>query len=310
MSRVDRQRAEVTRRCGMIRATTLAPHADPSSMTSNPTRARLCASLFCLASLGVQAAELPEQRLAPGGVARIALGAAAEPPKASFNGVPVLVVRDGAQWAAIVGIALATKPGRASLAVQRDGAPEQAVPFVIAPFRYAEQRLTVAPGQVDLSKEDLARHERERAHLAKVIATFSDAPPATLRLNPPVPGLRSSSFGLRRVFNGQSRNPHSGMDIAAAQGTPVIAAAPGRVIDTGDYFFNGNTVWLDHGAGLLTMYCHLSAIGVKAGDEVAAGAPIGAVGATGRATGAHLHWSVSLNRAMVDPVLFLAPGPR
>ena len=263
-------------------------------------------ALFLITTLA-QAADLPQQRLAPGGVARIALGASAEAPRASVEGIPVMVLRDGAQWVALVGIGLAAAPGEASLVMQKDGL-ERALPFAVQPHRYAEQRLKVAPGHVDLSPHDLARHEREAAHRKEVVQTFSQQLPATLRFAQPVPGRRSGSFGLRRVFNGQPRDPHSGMDIAAPQGTPVRAAAAGRVIDTGDYFFNGNTVWLDHGAGLLTMYCHLSAIGVKVGDVVPAGAPIGAVGMTGRSTGPHLHWSVSLNRAMVDPALFLGPA--
>jgi murein DD-endopeptidase MepM/ murein hydrolase activator NlpD len=277
-----------------------------ATMTS---RSSLIAFMLCAALASAQAIELPAQRSAPGGVARIALGPSAEAPRAFFGGVPVLVVPEAGGWTAVLGIALSASTGNATLQVRRGNGDASALPFAIKPYRYAEQRLTVAPGQVDLSKEDLARYEQERGHLAQVVATFSDALPETLRLNAPVPGRRSSSFGLRRVFNGQSRNPHSGMDIAAAQGTPVVAPAAGRVIDTGDYFFNGNTVWLDHGAGLLTMYCHLSAIGVKVGDVVAAGASLGAVGATGRATGPHLHWGVSLNRTMVDPALFLAPQP-
>jgi len=156
---------------------------------------------------------------------------------------------------------------------------------------------------------DGMRQSSRQVDLARVTATFTDSPPRSLRLAQPVPGPYSSSFGLRRVFNGQSRNPHSGMDIAASKGTPVAAAAAGRVIDTGDYFFNGRTVWIDHGAGLLTMYCHLDAITVNHGDTVAEGDLIGRVGATGRVTGPHLHWSVSLNRAMVDPALFLADAP-
>lgn len=263
--------------------------------------------MVCVAAVPAHAADLPQQRLAPGGIARVALGPSDEAPRATYNGVPALVFREGGQWTAVLGIALATAPGQATLQVQRTGAPESTVSFVVKPWHYAEQRLKVAPGQVDLAKDDQARFERERAHTAQVIATFSDTPPASLALRQPVPGPRSSSFGLRRVFNGQSRNPHSGMDIAAPQGTPVLAPAPGRVIDTGDYFFNGHTVWLDHGAGWLTMYCHLSAVSVKVGDVVAKGAAIGAVGATGRATGPHLHWGVMLNRTMVDPALFLAP---
>ena len=254
-----------------------------------------------------QAAELPQQRLAPGGIARISLGASAEAPRARVDGVPVMVLRDGAQWVAVVGIRLSAAPGEASLVLQKDDI-ETTLPFAIKPFHYAEQRLKVAPGQVDLSPNDLARHEREAAHRNEVVATFSESVPGTLRFTQPVPGRRSGTFGLRRVFNGQARDPHSGMDIAAPRGTPVRAPAAGRVIDTGDYFFNGNTIWLDHGAGLLTMYCHLSAIGVKVGDMIPAGAPIGAVGMTGRSTGPHLHWTVSLNRAMVDPALFLAPA--
>lgn len=257
----------------------------------------------------------------PGGVARLSLGPAASRPIAHTSSgagkVRLLVVGDVIEWTALVGIALSAVPGQASIRV-RDGGDtgtgigigigERTVAYTVAANRYAEQRLSVAPRTVDLSAADQARYEQERDHQARVTATFTEPLPqmAMLRMEVPVPGRRSSSFGLRRVFNGQSRNPHSGMDIAASLGTPVAAPLAGQVIDTGDYFFNGNTVWLDHGGGLLSMVCHLSAMDVKPGDMLKVGDRVGAVGATGRATGPHLHWSVMLNRAMVDPALFLA----
>jgi len=220
-------------------------------------------------------------------------------------GVPLLVVGDSIEWTAIVGIALAASPGDMQLTVHLPGAAERTLPYTVASKRYAEQRLKVAPRTVDLSPQDQARYERERDHQAQVMATFSTPVPEQLAMQVPVPGRRSSSFGLRRVFNGQARNPHSGMDIAAATGTPVASPLPGTVIDTGDYFFNGQTVWLDHGGGLLSMVCHLSAIDVAVGERVQTGQRVGAVGATGRVTGPHLHWGVMLNRTMVDPALFL-----
>lgn len=248
----------------------------------------------------------PRAAQVPGGVARLSLGPAATRPSAFTGDLPLLVVGDAIEWTALVGIPLATAPGEANIVLRPGNGAEKQVAYTVADKQYREQRLSVPPRTVDLSPEDEARYQRERAHLATVMATLTDLrPDAALQMRVPVPGRRSSSFGLRRVFNGQSRNPHSGMDIAAPTGTPVLAPLPGRVIDTGDYFFNGGTVWLDHGGGLLTMYCHLSRVDVKAGDVLKTGEQLAAVGATGRVTGPHLHWSVMLNRAMVDPALFI-----
>jgi murein DD-endopeptidase MepM/ murein hydrolase activator NlpD len=240
----------------------------------------------------------------PGGVVTLVLGAAPERPTAELDGVPLMVRGQPSSWQALLGLSLATPPGPLKVLVRQDGA-EKTLVVTVQPKRYAEQRLKVAQRQVDLSPQDQARWQREREHQGQVIATFSPALPASLRMQVPTLGPQSSSFGLRRVFNGKPRNPHSGMDIAAPVGAAVVAPLPGRVIDTGDYFFNGQTVWLDHGGGLLTLLCHLSRIDVAVGDAVQTGQRVAAVGATGRVTGPHLHWSVCLNRAMVDPALFL-----
>jgi murein DD-endopeptidase MepM/ murein hydrolase activator NlpD len=254
----------------------------------------------------LRAQPFPRALAVPGGVARVSLGDGPQSPRATLGERRVLVMRDSPGWTALVGIPLDAKPGeRLWLAATRaDGATER-LAIVVEPVKYAEQHLKVPQKQVDLSPEDLARYQRERAHLDAVLRTFSAEPPAELAMTQPVPGRRSSSFGLRRFFNGQARSPHNGMDIAAVTGTPVVAALRGKVIDAGDYFFPGRTVILDHGQGLLTLYAHLSAIEAAKGEPLDAGAPLGKVGATGRVTGPHLHFTVYLNGAAVDPALFL-----
>nr|MBF0684979.1 peptidoglycan DD-metalloendopeptidase family protein [Pseudomonas sp.] len=245
-------------------------------------------------------------RPVPGGVAVVALGAAAQPPSVTYDGKPVMVLADESQdWIAVVGIPLSARPGSQEIQVKGAG-QVRTLGFQVSNKAYKEQHITLKDTRkVNPEPQDLKRIERELAEQTKAYRVFSPGTPSNVFLDRPVPGRLSSPFGFRRVFNGQPRNPHSGLDFAAPAGTPIKAPAAGKVILTGDYFFNGKTVFVDHGQGMISMFCHLSAIDVKVGDTLARGEVLGKVGATGRATGPHLHWNVSLNDARVDPAIFI-----
>ena len=248
---------------------------------------------------------LPRESRVPGGVAHVTVPGGAQAPIVEYDGRRTAVIKRGDTWVAIVGIPLAAKAGKQTLQVRGDQGAV-AVSFDILDKQYRTQHLTIKnQRQVDPNPEDLKRIEREQARSNAALSLHTLAGAPQLDLASPVEGRRSDSYGSRRVFNGQPRNPHTGMDIAAPTGTPIRSPADGVVVEAGDFFFNGNTLYIDHGHGLVTMYCHLDSIAVKAGDTVKSGELIGTVGATGRVTGPHLHWGVALNRAMVDPALFL-----
>lgn len=247
---------------------------------------------------------LPLDQRVPGGVAVVELGAAPVAPQVSLEGRPLAVVRESGRWYALVGIALETPPGPLPLEI-RAGDSTREVAIVVAPKTFPAQHLRIADAnRVNPTPEDLVRIDQERDLTEAIKLRFSPTMPATT-LTLPATGRLSSRFGLRRYFNGELRNPHSGLDVAAPTGTRVSAPADGIVVGVRDYFFNGNTVFIDHGQGLITAAMHLSRTDVSEGKAVRQGDAIGRVGATGRVTGPHLHWAVFLNGTAVDPQLFL-----
>ncbi len=235
-----------------------------------------------------------------GGVVALPLPDDASQPR--HLGKPTLVVAGHA----VVGVPADAQSGSRHVTVTTPEG-ERVLRFEVLAKEFPEQRLTI-PNQrmVDPLPQDLKRIGRERDIQLAVYARRTPEREGLTPFAQPVQGIVSSPFGFRRVLNGQPRARHSGLDIAAATGTPVQAPAPGTVAAVGDYFFNGKTVLLDHGGGLVTMYCHLDRIDVEQGAEVARGDVIATVGNTGRSTGPHLHWSVSINEVRVDPVSAMA----
>ncbi|MFT5805386.1 MAG: murein DD-endopeptidase MepM/ murein hydrolase activator NlpD [Candidatus Paceibacteria bacterium] len=285
-----------------------------------------------LTCVTLPAYSLPRHAPIPGGVAVIEVPS--ETLAARFKDKPILLVVEDDVHYAIVGLSLKTKPGEYYLHLEltiesaadaeliSETVPPIAVPstpsptpavarlsFDVADKTYPVQRLTIPNDRkVNPYAQDMTRIRQERQDMDVAFAHFQDEA-VQVDFSLPTAGRASSSFGSRRILNDQPRSPHSGMDIAAVTGTPILSPSAGMVVAQGDYFFNGNTVLVDHGQGLVTMYCHLSEISVQVGDELDQGMLIGKVGQTGRVTGPHLHWSVSLNNARVDPALFLAEDP-
>lgn len=234
-----------------------------------------------------------EDARVPGGLAVIEVPANSQP---TFQDRPVLTVRRDGTTHAIVGLPLSLAPGNYAVLTEQSQHP-----FTVTGKRYLEQRIYLDnTRQVNPTPLDMTRIQAEAAAQQDVLNDFSgNLDDITLML--PVKGPISSPFGKRRFFNDQPRRPHSGTDIAAPIGTPIVAAADGRVSLVGDFFFNGRLVVIDHGEGLKTMYNHMDQIVVTEGQHVQQNTVIGTVGATGRVTGAHLHFGVILNGASVDP---------
>ncbi len=267
-----------------------------------------CLSLFSIAA--TSAGTLPREASVPGGIAIAALGTAQSAPQAWFGERRVAVARQGKGWAALIGLPLSLEPGMHDLRVTYADGTQAVLRFRVLPKRYAVQRFTVADQRkVEPLPEDELRIAREQKRIDEIKAYWRDEAGLDLTFQLPAKGRPSGDFGLRRVINGLARNPHAGIDLAVPEGTPVLAAGDAVVLETGDFFFNGNSVYLDHGQGVVTLYCHLQRIDVRPGDHVGGGQQLGLSGMTGRATGPHLHWTVLMNGAAVDPRLFLSTHP-
>jgi len=271
------------------------------------TKAMITAGLLWLPLI---VAALPQESAVPGGVVILPLAPTSTPrPEASFQAKPVMVVADKGLWQAVLGVPLDLSAGTHQLEVLKQGKSSQLL-FHIRDKAYPTQHITIKDGRkVNPNQFDMERINRETARIDAALQQWTETEQVPFDFIWPVKGRVSGLFGRRRVFNGEPRKPHSGMDIAAATGTPILAPAAGIIRGTGDYFFNGNTVFIDHGQGLVTMFCHLSRIDVKDGQTIRQGEVIGLVGATGRVTGPHLHMGVSLNDERVEPSLFFQGSP-
>ncbi|BBB22883.1 M24/M37 family peptidase [Abyssogena phaseoliformis symbiont OG214] len=243
----------------------------------------------------------------PGGIAVIDFQSNHSNPKAFYGIVPVYTQHiKGQHWQALIGIPLLSKVGEKYITIK--GLSAKKITFTVHEHHYKEQHITLTGKKrkyVNPNLKHMDRIKREHPILSKTRKLFSEKSLFNGQFIRPVKGVITSPFGLKRFYNGQPRRAHTGLDFAGNIGTPIHVPANGKVILIGHFFFNGNTVFIDHGQGLISVYIHMNKYSVKQGQLVKQGDKIGTIGQTGRATGAHLHWGVYLNQTTVNPNLLL-----
>ena len=249
--------------------------------------------------------KLPQNHSDNGGLAIIPIDIKNKPEAFYQNHkLPVLPSKAAKnQWLLITAIPLDNEKAVQNIEIT---APQKGVvPFHISDKYYRVQSLVINnKRKVDPYAKDRPRIEAEQKRLTTLYQAYTDTNPFADGFIAPIHGPITSLFGLKRIYNGKPRAPHSGLDIGAPSGVPVKVTAAGTVVDVYPYFFTGNTVVVDHGMGVLSLYAHLSKMNVKTGDTVKQGQVVGLIGKTGRVTGPHLHWMMVMNQTLVDPLLF------
>jgi len=218
----------------------------------------------------------------------------------------------GGRFVGIVGVDLMDPPGNVRLDFLVSGRTSTCRVddwLEVRERSFPVQRLSLPPRMAEFDPPTVARIREEASRLDERLSAAAGAPSWELPLVPPVEEFRPSGFGARRIINGEPRSPHAGVDISLPEGTPVRSIADGAVAFAGEQFLGGNSVVIDHGGGLLSIYYHLKEFSVAAGQRVSRGERIGAVGATGRAAGPHLHFAVRAAGGRVDPALVFGLAP-
>ena len=261
--------------------------------------------LWIIATTSISAWALPNHDPVPGGIALIPVPASEQSVKIFYKQKPVAIIVDNEKQYAMVGIPLNSKTGKQHIDLQWHDGSKHSLNFEVKAKAYKEQHLTIKnTRKVNPYKKDMDRIIKEKARKTKARKYWTDQP-VNFNFIIPVEGRISSIFGLKRFFNKQARRPHTGLDIAATEGTPIQAIESGTVIESGDFFFSGNMIYIDHGQGVISLYAHMHSISVKTGENIKKGQIIGTVGQTGRVTGPHLHLSIIANQNLIDPVLLL-----